>query len=188
MLQIPFLPSWDSLHPLVIHFPIVLLLISPLFLIAGAILRPTTGGPYRLISLLLLLFGTGSLFLAMASGEAAGELAERGGAVNAVLEHHEALAEKTRVIFSGLTVILAAILFLPRLLRRAETRIFSTALPLCFLLLYAVGLLFLVNTAHAGGRLVHEFGVHAMISSAPAPQTVLEEQAKPGENRDNDKD
>jgi uncharacterized membrane protein len=128
------------------------------------------------------------LFLAAAPGEAAGELAERGGAVNAVLEHHEALAEKTRVIFSGLTVILAAILFLSRLLRRAETRIFSTALPLCFLLLYAVGLLFLVNTAHDGGRLVHEFGVHAMISSTPTAPMTPNEQATPNESRDNDKD
>jgi hypothetical protein len=42
------------------------------------------------------------------------------------------------------------------------TRISSTAAPLVFLAVYSVGIVYLVNTAHAGGRLVHEFGVHAM--------------------------
>jgi uncharacterized membrane protein len=29
------LPGWNALHPLVIHFPIVLLLIAPLFIVAS---------------------------------------------------------------------------------------------------------------------------------------------------------
>ena len=32
MLQLPPMPTWDAMHPLLIHFPIVLLLISPLFI------------------------------------------------------------------------------------------------------------------------------------------------------------
>lgn len=166
MLQLPPLPSWDALHPLIIHFPIVLLLLSPLFIAIGAALRPPKGQPFMIAALLVLLLGTASLFVAVSTGEAAGELAERGGAVNAVLESHETLAEQTRVVFAGLSVILLGMFALPRLLHRQQTRLFSTILPLSFLALYSVGILFLVNTAHAGGRLVHEFGVHAMVSGS----------------------
>ena len=31
MLQFPAIPSWDALHPLIIHFPIALLLICLLY-------------------------------------------------------------------------------------------------------------------------------------------------------------
>lgn len=163
MLQLPPLPAWDSLHPLIIHFPIVLLLLSPLFIAMSAAMRPPKGRPYMIVALIVLLLGTGSLFLALSTGEAASELAERGGAVDAVLKNHESLAEETRFVFTGLSVILLGMFVLPLVLRRQETRLFSTVLPLSFLALYSVGVLFLVNTAHAGGRLVHEFGIHAML-------------------------
>ena len=38
MLQFPPFPLWDSLHPLIIHFPIALLLVCPLFILIGAFL------------------------------------------------------------------------------------------------------------------------------------------------------
>jgi uncharacterized membrane protein len=163
MPQFPPFPTWDSLHPMIIHFPIVLLLVSPLFLLISTVLPPAKGRPYMLVALLLLLLGTGSLFVAAASGEAAGRLAERGGPVDAVLESHEDLATQSEVIFSVLSVVMLGIVALPRILRREETRLTTTWIPLSFLVLYCVGILFVVNTAHAGGRLVHEFGVHAII-------------------------
>lgn len=158
------LPTWDSLHPLIIHFPIVLLIMSPLFILIGAAMAPLRGRPYMVTALILLLLGTGSMFLAVQTGEAASELAERGGGVDAVLYSHETLAEETRSIFVALSALFLAIFVLPKLLGRAETRLFSTVIPLSFLLLFSVGIIFLVNTAHAGGRLVHEFGVHAMVT------------------------
>ncbi len=163
MPQFPPLPSWDSLHPLIIHFPIVLLLLCPLFILISAVLPPPKGAPYMIAALLVLLLGTASLFVAASTGKAAAKLAERGGAMNAVLETHEDLAAETKIVFSELSVILLGMFLLPRVLRRRETRVFSTALPLTFLALYTVGIVFLVNTAHSGGRLVHEFGVHAMV-------------------------
>jgi hypothetical protein len=52
--------------------------------------------------------------------------------------------------------------------RKTDTRLTTTILPLAFLVLYSAGALLLVNTAHNGGRLVHEFGVRAMVTSTPA--------------------
>jgi uncharacterized membrane protein len=166
MLQFPPIPTWDAMHPLIVHFPIVLLLLSPIFIAISAALPPPRNRPYMLVALLILLLGTGSLFVAASTGEDAAELAERGGGVSGVLAAHERFASDTQILFSALLFILLSLFAWPRLLRRPETRVTSTVLPLAFLAVYSVGVIFLVNTAHAGGRLVHEFGVHAMIPQA----------------------
>ncbi|MGA8043967.1 MAG: DUF2231 domain-containing protein [Terracidiphilus sp.] len=181
MFHFPPIPPWDALHPLVIHFPIALLLLSPLFILIGSVLAPPKGQPYRIAGLIILMLGTIGLFVAASTGEAAGELAERGGGVDAVLSAHEHLAEQTRIFFAGLSVILLGMTVLPGVLRRQETRLSSTFMPLAFLILYSVGILFLVNTAHAGGRLVHEFGVHAVLPAEAGPAI---ESAAVGTERD----
>lgn len=163
---LPPIPSWTELHPLVIHFPVALLLVAPLFIVGGIIISPQKGRPFLIAALLLMLLGTAGTFLAMATGEAAGEVAQRTPAVSAVLEKHEDLAETTRIVFSVLTLIFAAILFLPRLLKREATGAVARILPLAFLLLYGAGAVILMNTAHNGGRLVHELGVHAGIAQS----------------------
>lgn len=169
MLQIPPLPSWDSLHVLIIHFPIALLLLSPIFIVISAALTPPKGKPYMIAALITLFLGTASVFIAASTGHAAAELAERGGPVDAVLKAHQELAEETEIVFAGLSVILLGMFSIPRFLGRADNRLFSSFLPSAFLALYTVGVLFLINTAHAGGRLVHEFGVHAILPPDQSP-------------------
>ena len=163
MLQFPPIPTWDSLHPMLVHFPIVLLLLCPLFVLISALMAPPKGRPYMISALIILLLGTGSLFLAAAAGEAAATVAGHGSPADAVLKSHADLAEETEIVSLVLCAILVGIVALPRFLQREETRLTTTLVPLSFLVLYCVGVLFLVSTAHAGGRLVHEFGVHAII-------------------------
>jgi uncharacterized membrane protein len=162
MPHFPPLPTWDSLHPLIVHFPIVLLLLSPLFILIGAILPPLKGRPY-MTSALIILLGTISLFVASATGEAAATLTNRGGAVDAVLAAHEHLASQTEILFSSLSIVLAGMVGLSKVFRQQETRLAWTFPAVAFLVLYCAGILFIVNTAHEGGRLVHEFGVRATI-------------------------
>ena len=166
MQALPPLPNWSELHPLVIHFPIALLLVAPLFILAGILMNSQKGRPYLIAALCLMLLGTTGTFLAVATGEAAGEVAERTGTMAAVLERHEDFAQTTRIVFSVLTVIFATILFLPRWLKREPTNAVAKILPLAFLLLYAAGTVVLVNTAHNGGRLVHELGIHAGLAKS----------------------
>ncbi len=164
MLQLPPWPAWYSLHPLIIHFPIALLLVSPLFLLIGVVRTPLKGRPYLVAALILLLLGTASLFLSVRTGVAASELVDRTPPVEGLLLAHEALATETRNVFGTLSVIAVGVLVLPLLFGKADRLLFSRILPLSFLAFYAVGIIFLVNTADAGGRLVHEFGVHSTIS------------------------
>lgn len=180
MPQLPPLPGWDAMHPLLIHFPIVLLLLAPPFVLIAAILRPPKNRPYMTVALSMLLLGTLSLFLAASSGEDAAELADRDGAVNAVISTHEALASTCEILFSVLSACFAGIYIWPRVSRRVETRITSTVVPLVFVSIYSMGLLYLINTAHAGGRLVHEFGIHAMMPQDTAP-AAKHESTNPSE-------
>jgi len=183
MLQIPPMPAWDSLHVLIIHFPVALLLLCPIFIVISAVLTPPKGRPFMIAALITLLLGTASVFIAASTGHAAAELAERGGPVDAVLKMHGDLAEETEIVFAGLCGILLGMYALPRVLRRDENRLFSTFLPSAFLALYTVGILFLVNTAHAGGRLVHEFGVHAILPSQSDQQPNSEVSEQSNEHR-----
>lgn len=132
MLQLPPWPTWDALHPFIVHFPIALLLLSPLFILISAIVSPPKGKPYMITALVILLLGTSSLFLAVVTGHAASGVSERGGAIEAVLENHEDLAEETLIIFGLLCAILFGMLTVPRWMRVDDDRIFSEALPLAF--------------------------------------------------------
>lgn len=164
MFRLPPVPGWDGLHPLVVHFPVALLLVAPLFVLAGITLPPAKARPYLVTAFVLMALGTISLFVAAETGEAAEHLAASTPQIKAVLEQHEALAENAEVIFSGLTAILAAILFLPHVFHRNLSRRRLTAMVLLFIVLYGGGAAVLANTAHAGGRLVHELAVRATIA------------------------
>ncbi len=175
MIEFPPIPSWDGLHPLIIHFPVGLLLVVPVFIILSLVSK-RSGRAYAMAALVLMLLGTAAVFVAVSTGEAAGQLAERTPEINRVLTHHEELAETTRVVFSVLTAAFALILFGPKLLKRELGRVPPAVLTLIFLVLYLAGALVLSNTAHNGGMLVHGYGVRALVDTpAAAGQAALKE-------------
>jgi uncharacterized membrane protein len=165
-MEFPPLPSWDGLHPLIIHFPIALLIVAPLLVVLGA-LAGKRGKGLLMAALILMALGTTFSYVAVETGEAAAELADRTPQMAPVLAHHEKLAERTRLIFTVLTVLFAAVLLTPALLKWEMKRPLALALCAGFLVFYAVGAVTLANTAHNGGRLVHEFGVRALMPAAP---------------------
>ncbi len=163
--MLPPIPSWEGLHVLIVHFPIALLFVAPLFIVASLLL-PKFGRVVAASALALMVLGTLSLLVTVSTGEAAEESheehAEGGGAAEDVMEEHEELAENTRTAFIILTIVFAGIVAIPFLSAKlSERRPAMTAINAAFLVLYAVGAVMLANTSHLGGRLVHEFGVHA---------------------------
>lgn len=176
----PPLPlDWSGLHPLIIHFPIALLLVAPLLLILGVALKNGRRA-YLVSALVLMVVGTITTYVAVSTGEAAGELAEGVGSVGAMLERHEELAETSRAVFTVLTLLFAALIAVPALMKRElQGPIFYIAHGV-FLAAYLGGSVLLANTAHEGGMLVHQAGVRAMVatgqtaSAPPAPARSAE--------------
>ena len=182
--MLPPIPSWDGLHPLIIHFPIALLLVAPLLVLFGVFL-PNKGRSFLIAAFILMLLGTVASFIAVSTGASAGELAERVANVESVLENHEELAETTRTVFSALTVIFGVMLFAPMIFKKDLSSKIVIPLNLAFLIFYGAGVVLLINTAHEGGRLVHEFGVRAMMTaSTQTPQTSA--PSKRGGDEDDD--
>src|ERR1041385_1087693 len=136
MASIPILPEWHQLHPLMVHFPIGLLLIAPLFILIGVLRSQESGRSFLLSGLLLILTGTAGLCAAAWSGTMAGSEAILNAQLRAVLNQHRVYAETTRVTFFVLTAIFAAIVITPRLFSKTSTRVVTNVLPAVFLVLY----------------------------------------------------
>lgn len=169
----PPIPDWDSMHPLVVHFPIVLLLIAPLFVVAGLALRDRRQ-TLLYSALVLMALGTIATFVATATGEAAGEVAERTMRAGNLIEQHEHLAELTRNVFLALTVAFGGILAVPRFVKHRSAGAISIGLTVAFLGFYIAGAVLLANTAHQGGQLVHAYGVRATVAVDTQPAATTE--------------
>ena len=168
MFEFPPIPTWDGVHPLIVHFPIALLLVAPVFVVLGLVVGARSR-VFAVSALILMVLGTAGTFVAVATGEAAGKLADRTPEVNRVLEHHEQLAERTRLVFTVLTVVYAGLLAGPAALKRGLPRAPVAVLTVAFLAVYGAGVVVLANTAHNGGRLVHELGVRSLMPASPLP-------------------
>lgn len=163
---LPF-PTWDGLHPLIIHFPVALLLVAPLFVVLG-LYRPPQWRLFSVAALILMVLGTAGAYLAVETGEAAAGLVDRTPQLTTAIQEHQAMAEDTRQVFTFLSVFFALLLAAPRFIKALPPRRLA-ALYIFFLVLYLASCLVLARTAHLGGRLVHHFGVQAMINDPGAP-------------------
>lgn len=156
----PPIPPFNAIHPIVVHFPIALLMVVPLIIVCGLLCAPHRRG-FIASALVLMLVGTSSLYLAMESGEAGEDALTLTEAQEDLIEEHEESAETTQVWFVALTVVLFLLVVVPPVLGR-ELKGGSLFVPyLVFLLAYGGGALSLMNTGHLGGMLVHKHGLRA---------------------------
>ncbi|HEX2984010.1 MAG TPA: DUF2231 domain-containing protein [Ignavibacteriales bacterium] len=144
------LPEWaPNLHPLLIHFPIVLLIAAVLFDTAGLFMKKNSW--LQKASLILYLFGTIGVVAAVLSGDAAKESLNIPNAVAPHVEHHEEWAETTLYFFVIYTAARLLIFFFMNSLRKAF-------LVIAVLIGY-VGLYFLYETGDHGAELVYGYGL-----------------------------
>jgi uncharacterized membrane protein len=151
------------MHPLAVHFPVALLAVAPLFIVIGLLVFRSRA-TFFACALVLMILGTGSAYLAVATGEAAEDLVEETPLLEEAVHEHEELAEKARNVFTALTLAFAGVVLIPAIRRRPGGAAW-TAVTTVFLLSYAGALVLLANTAHHGGLLVHQHGVHAPLAS-----------------------
>lgn len=182
----PSPPPWSAIHPLLVHFPIGLLLTAPLLIIMALLLRRSarafTGAAW-----VLTLAGTIWAFLAVSSGEAAADLVTESGPAERVLSDHEELAELARTLFAVLTGLWGLALIAPRLLRRRPWRRRSLLIiNVVVLVLYVGPALVLMQVGHLGGQLVHAHGITAEWpgDAPPAAQADGEHEDEGHEEQD----
>lgn len=146
----PSLPDWaPNLHPLVVHFPIGLLVAAALFDFLGLFAGPR---PFlRQVALLLYVIGAGATFGVYYSGMQAADSVFLPTEANALLHDHSDLGAWTMWYFASYALIRLALSF------GKAVRVSGIRFILFVLGLGGVGLM--VYTAHRGAELVFRHGV-----------------------------
>ena len=132
------------IHPMVVHFPIALLITSVVFDVLAMRWRHKSfqdAGFYTLIAGLL------GAAVAVLTGAMAEEVAEDKGIPESVLEIHEALGYATLLFFIGLLAL--------RLLMRWKL---IKEIPALYLAMGVAGIMILSAAGYFGGSLVYDFG------------------------------
>lgn len=135
----------ESVHPLVVHFPIALLLTALVLDLAAFVLRRP--GIHR-IALWNLTLGTLAAGVAVWTGLRAADVAKHTFEIHQVMELHRTLGISTLVLGSFAVAW--------RLWKRERLTGYARALTVVWMVCVAATLCY---AAHLGGRLVYEFGV-----------------------------
>ena len=150
----------NPLHPAVVHFPVVLAVLLPIFAAAAlwTIRRGTTPRRAWAVPVALSVALSLSAWVAVQTGEAQDERVERVVAERP-LEAHEEAAELFLALSGGLALLVAAGLARGRV--GAIARGFATAGAVA---LVAVG----ARVGHTGGQLVYRYGAAAAYTGSQA--------------------
>ncbi|GAB4157974.1 MAG: hypothetical protein Kow00107_07090 [Planctomycetota bacterium] len=162
-----FIPPWEALHPLVVHFPIALLTIAPLFVLLAVVFSKYTK-PFLICAAILLGIGTLGSYVSVSTGEAAahaknldieeearGALPAELGDMYNVFEFHKEMAGFAAHAHAVLFVLLLVLAFGSSYVKALRPK----WLLVLWLVLSAGALVLLGLAGHAGARLVHEFGI-----------------------------
>jgi uncharacterized membrane protein len=145
------LPGWaPNLHPLVVHFPIALLLTAAGLDVVGWALRCNRS--LRFVATALYVLGTLAIVAAYLTGRAAAGTVWLPGMAHAAVKEHWDWAFRTVCFFTILTVVRLVLLW----------RVRAAPRPALIALLTLAGLLgavLLGETGDRGGRLVYQHGV-----------------------------
>ncbi len=137
------------LHPMIVHFPIALLIVGFLSDLIGAFFKKEF---FSKAGFYLLILGTAGVIAAYFSGNIAGDGVSEAGALKQALENHEEAAELSLWLMVIVSVVRIGIVVFKK-----YTGIFKWAAIVLFL----VGILSIARTGYYGGELVfkHAAGV-----------------------------
>ncbi|MBP9837348.1 MAG: hypothetical protein KBC84_01410 [Proteobacteria bacterium] len=148
--QLPSIWREELLHPLSVHFPVVLLSLAVLSHFLGIILKNNKYYSYILVfKYFFLLSGTISGWLAIFAGEMAEDVVNKLICDPTVTHEHEDLTRNSILIFSALSLF-----YLAKLKFSLDNKIIT----LVETLLFIGGIYFLATGAHLGVTLVYQQG------------------------------
>jgi len=159
----------NHLHPMIVHFPIALVIIGFLSDVIGLLTKRKF---FASAGLYLIILGTAGTVAAYLTGGLAGDGIEEAGALGAALHTHESaalLAIWTMVILASLRTTLAI------------TRRMTGWLQWVMVILLAFGVGTVARTGYYGGNLVyqHAAGVQLTLGTIETQSTVSPEPVLP---------
>lgn len=146
----------NPLHPALVHFPIVLLLLGAVVTVPAALI---TRWKLPLLAAILLSLGAIGTVVAVQTGESDGERIGETAATEQVLDQHEQWAERTQF------VAIAAALLAVGALMTTRWAIVTAGLGAATALAALVAAWCVAETGHYGGQLVYRHG--AGVNLAP---------------------
>ncbi len=167
----------SPLHPAVVHFPIVLLLLGCAVAIVAAFTRRWH---LPLLGAVLLMLGAAGAVVSVSTGEREGELV--GDTAGSVLDEHEDWAERTRtaaLVAAALGIAAVAVGRMPRTAR---------ALGACTAIAAAGASWCVVETGHRGGQLVYRHGAGVLAAGGTATNPGADGKAASPARVDRDRD
>ena len=163
MPQLPMIPGWDGIHPLLIHFPVTLFFLAPVFVLFAGFAKTTTRHTFLISALTVMLLGIASTYAAFEAGQTAAATVIPTGEVWTVVEQHQELASLARSSLTAATLLFGLTLLICTCFR-LQIHELTGVLPLGSVVFYALGLFWLIDAAYYGERLVHEFGVGSIVN------------------------
>ncbi len=151
----PGLRAMENMHPMFVHYPLVLLPLALVFQAWGALSRRED---LERVARWLLYVGAVAALAAAGTGLLAEESVEHPEAAHEVIELHETLMLTTAGLAAGLAVLAA-------IFRKKSPRLIQTVLLVGLL---ATNIVMTIG-ADRGGQLVYEFAVGIKPQPAPAP-------------------
>jgi uncharacterized membrane protein len=139
-------------HPVTVHFPIALLLVSTLLLLVSFFLKSEQKKNFLNSSFLLLLLGVLGAWLGLYTGDIADGIVSRKICDPTVLKDHELTAQSMTYLFTAAAAI--QIIFYFKLLPIVLTKV----LPFIVLATMLAGAVLVVRTGHLGASVVYNQG------------------------------
>lgn len=163
---------FDFIHPMVVHFPIALIIVAFVSELTGAVLRRDF---FVKAALLLLVLGACGVIAAFLTGDEASHTVGESGAIRAALEMHEEAGEFT--LWTVIVVALVRMLFAYKRWMHGWRQ--WVAVILLVLCTAAVA-----RTGYLGGELVFRYG--GGIKAQQQPTVPGAESTTPAESRGDD--
>lgn len=167
----------SPLHPAIVHFPIVLLLLGCAVAIAAVFTRRWN---LPLLGAILLALGAAGTVVAVGTGEREGELV--GESAGSLLDEHEDWAERTRSVALVAAALAIGAVATGRLPRTAR------ALGACAALASVGAAWSVAETGHRGGQLVYRHGAGVMASTSATTAPTRNDTTAISRERDRDND
>ncbi len=155
------------IHPMIVHFPIALLIVGFLFDVVGLITKKEF---FEKAGFYLMVLGSIGVLAAYLSGENAGSGIEEAGALKTALENHEDAAFLASIFVSISFVFRVVIVFMKK---------YTGKIKYAATVLFLLAVLAIARTGYYGGELVykHAAGVELNLgfgSDAETPPTDVD--------------